>query len=944
MIVGYLAVVYNPLLRLALPSDATDPWEWRVALSLLYTFNCTMALTVPMYRRWFKEISYVTYYLTSAWLIWLLYANDFRHEYMLHYLLSVFIQFPLFYKVRDLVYFGAFHGILTAIAALSVDPLLISPYYLVLLVAGLFIAGVLPLAFRMRLDESLEAGKRLQRLINKTVMHSSEEGIFVVDTEGKPLASNLLLQTMWNIPDHLFRPDRLEEAMAHVSMQVVQPEILTQLISRAKNAPESRVKGVLPLRNGNFLQARSEPLWQDGKRIGMVWYYRDITPSVRRETELADQNRRTQQFNLTLQALAASRNLKAGDLNAFFEELTSTTADLLRLDRLGIWTYARNEEVLVMQKQFNRSHRNFLEGVEFQRSKHPAYFNALSKERLLIIPNTLDDDRISPYVSTFAPSTQARSLMDAPIVLQGEMVGILCADNNGGNTVWTEQEQHFFLSVADLVSLSMEVSRRVKVEEKLAHNLALLKSVFDTMGSGILVADLNRNVLDYNSQYLQIWNLTPALLQGPADDVIRFCNEQLKERERVMEEFKGVLNHPDYNGTELLEFKDGRVAERLVRPLIIGDEIAGRIFVYRDITQKVRADLALAESERKNKAILDALPDIIIRIDAQGDILDYKVPADMEDYLPGRIHADATMVQLVQGSVGERLLIETRAAMETGQPGFFESPLSEDENAPVLEARIVPNGPQEALVVLRDITSRKRSERELVKRNFELDSFVYRASHDLKAPLNSVMGLIQIALQEEDPVKLKPYLHLMDKSVVKLDTFIRNLNEFTRITRLELRREEVDLPLKVQEILDSLQFLEHRDRPTIEVNCKIDAPFLTDPFHLEIVLTNLISNAIKYQDFSKPASWIRFEAHVGPSESVIKVSDNGMGIPAAHLDKIFSLFFRATNQSFGSGIGLYITENAVRKMGGRVEVSSTEKEGTTFTLHLPNGQPAEPAA
>jgi signal transduction histidine kinase len=243
----------------------------------------------------------------------------------------------------------------------------------------------------------------------------------------------------------------------------------------------------------------------------------------------------------------------------------------------------------------------------------------------------------------------------------------------------------------------------------------------------------------------------------------------------------------------------------------------------------------------------------------------------------------------------------------------------------------------------RDVTERVRAEEaivasneELRQRNHELDSFVYRASHDLKAPLNSLMGLIEILKLESKDAQLVAYLQLMDKSVVKLDTFIRNLTDFSKIARLEMRHTHVDFQTLFQEVDEGLRYMQHADRVERVVEVVPGPPFVGDHFHISIVLGNLVSNAVKYQDLRKPQAWVRVRVETSAADCLISVEDNGVGIAQVHRDRIFELFYRASHQSFGSGLGLYITRNAVEKMKGVIDVETEEDVGTRFLVRLPN--------
>ncbi|HHG86540.1 MAG TPA: HAMP domain-containing histidine kinase, partial [Bacteroidetes bacterium] len=235
-----------------------------------------------------------------------------------------------------------------------------------------------------------------------------------------------------------------------------------------------------------------------------------------------------------------------------------------------------------------------------------------------------------------------------------------------------------------------------------------------------------------------------------------------------------------------------------------------------------------------------------------------------------------------------------------------------------------------------DITDRKKKEQELISRNFELDSFVYRASHDLKAPLNSIMGLINIVKEEKDVDLILSYIGMMDKSVEKLDAFIKQLTQFSQDARLKVVRQPILFNEMVESILEDLRYMEKADQIKIEVNVEQRGEFLSDPIRLGIVINNIISNAIKYQDMKKESAYLQISVIADHEQAVCKFVDNGLGIDPIHLEKVFDLFFRASVQATGSGLGLYITHNAVGKMGGKIKLVSNIGEGTTFSLQIPN--------
>ncbi len=223
---------------------------------------------------------------------------------------------------------------------------------------------------------------------------------------------------------------------------------------------------------------------------------------------------------------------------------------------------------------------------------------------------------------------------------------------------------------------------------------------------------------------------------------------------------------------------------------------------------------------------------------------------------------------------------------------------------------------------------------ELTKTNEELDRFVYSASHDLKSPLSSIKGLVNVFELDEKGTK-EMYLPKIKARIETMDNFIEEITNYSRNTRIQISLELLLLKPLVQEIITSLQYAENASRIKFEVDVTDDLVLRTDAYRLRIILNNLISNAIKYADFSKENPSITISAEKEGNNAIIKVIDNGIGIKEEYHNKIFNMFFRATERSTGSGLGLYIVKESVKKLKGRMELESAPGRGSAFTLVLP---------
>jgi len=223
---------------------------------------------------------------------------------------------------------------------------------------------------------------------------------------------------------------------------------------------------------------------------------------------------------------------------------------------------------------------------------------------------------------------------------------------------------------------------------------------------------------------------------------------------------------------------------------------------------------------------------------------------------------------------------------------------------------------------------------QLQKANAELDRFVYSASHDLRAPLSSLLGLIEVA--KLDHAGIDHYMDMMKTKIHDLEAFIKEIISYSRNARTDIKKQPINLKQIVDEVTEALAFSVGNPNVRIENVVPDDMVVCTDILRLKIVLANLIDNSLKYRDEKKEKPFIRIEAGERDDVMVIVVIDNGLGIDHIYLDKIFQMFFRASEHSKGSGLGLYIVKEALNKINGSIQVESDPGAGTTFMVKIPS--------
>lgn len=229
---------------------------------------------------------------------------------------------------------------------------------------------------------------------------------------------------------------------------------------------------------------------------------------------------------------------------------------------------------------------------------------------------------------------------------------------------------------------------------------------------------------------------------------------------------------------------------------------------------------------------------------------------------------------------------------------------------------------------------------ELTKINTELDSFVYSVSHNLRAPLMSVLGLLNLAKEEKTVDTMREYHHMMETSIQKLDETLKEILDYSRNARQELKYEKVHIRKTIDDNLARVQFMPGFQSLKISQEIEDATSLISDYYRISVIMNNLISNAVKYLDPEKENSFLKISVCIEADHAVIQLEDNGIGIEQEQIHKIFDMFYRATERKEGAGLGLYIVKEAVDKLKGTIAVESKSGEGTLFRIIIPNLQAA----
>jgi PAS domain S-box-containing protein len=369
---------------------------------------------------------------------------------------------------------------------------------------------------------------------------------------------------------------------------------------------------------------------------------------------------------------------------------------------------------------------------------------------------------------------------------------------------------------------------------------------------------------------------------------------------------------------------------------------SGEIF-YRAIKKK-HAEEAIKESEKQYRTLIENMNEGLVHMDAEGKVqfINDRI-CQMLGYESDELMGKDAINPLLFDE-GQRLFLvrKLRTRRGTGLLNQYELPMRTKSNEIVwmlVNGHAVVNGSGKqagSMATLVDITDRKRTEEKLQRVNQELKTFIYRASHDLRGPLASVLGLTNLAqmqIQDEDALKFFDYIRA---SIFKLDKTLKALTDVANITNSEDDFSEIFFKPLIAEVLTNVL---DNSKLAIEIETDVEVDqsvkFMSGLQPLKYVFENLFDNSLKYHSLYRTLI-IRVKVVVHEKYAEIEVADNAMGIPAALQSRVFDMFFRGNENSKGSGLGLYVVEKLLGSLKGQIRMESKEGVGSRFFIHLKN--------
>ncbi len=521
--------------------------------------------------------------------------------------------------------------------------------------------------------------------------------------------------------------------------------------------------------------------------------------------------------------------------------------------------------------------------------------------------------------------------------------------HKSGTYQWCETRSSLIVNkdnqIEGIITGGYIVEERVNAERALRNSELKYRTLFEKAPIGVLLIDNEGRIREINQVLQQTFAIATKNLKTE-----NIFHKSWLKKSAIFHQIKECFVNNNTSNGEATFKKDGELVifKYYLNPVLIDEELAQVHAVLVDITNQKTVEEKLKSNQLRLQQITTNITDLITEINNEGIII-YASPSwkSILGYDPNKIigtnihnlipsHSKETMLDIVKKRFGNKHKrnFQHQLVDKKGKVLWFESSgqyLYDEEN------NIIG-----AIFGSSDITERKEAEHLLINQNLELkkateelDSFVYRSSHDLKAPLTSVLGLINISKYSEDIAERNNFLLLMEQTIQKLDDVIKQITTYSRNSRLSLQRDKINFQELCKQAIEDFSYINNLQKINFDFFINSPYDFYCDQTRSFTIIKNIISNAILYRNWGQEKHWITISIDVDQRQAIIKISDNGTGIPKEEYNKIFNMFHRSSNLSKGAGLGLYIVKEALNRLNGSVTFESVLGKGTTFTVILP---------
>ena len=498
-------------------------------------------------------------------------------------------------------------------------------------------------------------------------------------------------------------------------------------------------------------------------------------------------------------------------------------------------------------------------------------------------------------------------------------------------------------------------------KEDLWEKTAFFEAQVESSLDGILVVDGDGKRILINEHLLDIWKVPEEIRRQSVDEaLLQYVVGKTKYPDQFLAKVRYLYEHPNETSRDEIEFKDGTVFDRYSAAVFgKNGKNYGRIWTFRDITDRKQAEDSLKFSLSLLAASLESTADGILIVDGHGNIAKWnqkfvemwRIP---EDILASKDDDAAIGYVLSQLESPEQFVAKVKALYSQPDASSFDQLQFKDGR--IFERYSQPQKIGDTVAgrvwSFRDITDRKNAEKALIQAKIQAEAantaksqFLANMSHEIRTPMSAIMGFSDILLEEELTDQQREYVNTISHSGKHLLQVINDILDFSKIEagKLDVEKNECSLENLLAAIESMIYPLVTKKGLQFEILVEGNLPvnICTDGARVQQCLINLVTNAVKFTAEGHVTIHVSPENKNGQLYVRFDVEDTGIGIPAGKREKIFEPFIQASGDTSrkygGTGLGLTITKQLAILLGGNLTLTSEEGTGTIFSLVIPAG-------
>ncbi|MFQ5674749.1 MAG: PAS domain S-box protein [bacterium] len=514
--------------------------------------------------------------------------------------------------------------------------------------------------------------------------------------------------------------------------------------------------------------------------------------------------------------------------------------------------------------------------------------------------------------------------------------------------------------ITGVIGMALDVTEIRTAKQDLKRSLSLLKSTLESTADGLLVVDMKGKIVSFNEKFIKMWQIPDSVIASRDDDkALAFVLDQLKEPAAFLRQVKKLYSQPESESFDILHFKDGRIFERYSIPQRIGDSIVGRVWSFRDVTERQQTQSALSASEERLRLALAAARmgtwewnidtndvfwsegvETFFGFESGVFVGTYQAYLDVVHPNDRDMVVETIELALKDVEQGNKFHIEHRVIWPNGEIHWLEG------HGKVVRKK--NRKPVRMIGTILDITERKHLEAQLLQsqKMETIGRFAGGIAHDFNNLLTSIMGNAELGIMNLNS-DTQTYLDIVEikKAAARARDLTDQLLSFSR--RRVLRKKAINLNKAITDTLKMLQRILGED---IDLRVHLThrpAGILADLGQMQQVLMNLFTNARDAMPYggrltlktrlvdANALADLLDESDIGRDYVELSVTDTGIGMSKETQDHIFEPFFTTKEVGKGTGLGLAVIYGIVRQHEGYIDVQSHVDRGSTFRIFLP---------